>query len=117
MYRLTILYGHPSDPGSFDDYYESIHLPIATRMRGLKRWTITKPENGLDGEPPTFHLVVELCAETREQLELVLGSAEGQAAVADVSNFADGGVTFLFGSEKIMPVDGGIATTSGDDVR
>ncbi len=34
----------------------------------------------------------------------ILASPEGQAASADVPNFADGGVTFLWGEERDIPV-------------
>ena len=34
--------------------------------------------------------------ESREEFERLLASPEGQAAVADVPNYATGGVTFLY---------------------
>lgn len=104
MYRLTILYGRPADPAAFNRYYEDTHLPIAGRMRNLTRWTITPFEPGPDGVQPEYHSVVDLYAESRAALEAVLNSPEGQAASADVPNFADGGVLFLWGEEREVPV-------------
>lgn len=104
MYKLTILYGTPTDPGEFDRYYDVVHLPIAGRMRGLTRWTITPFEPAPDGTAPAYHSVVELYAESREALEAVLDSPEGQAASADVPNFATGGAAFLWGDEREVPV-------------
>jgi uncharacterized protein (TIGR02118 family) len=37
-----------------------------------------------------------LYMESREEFEQLLASPEGQAAVADVPNYATGGVTFLY---------------------
>ncbi|MEV0458258.1 EthD family reductase [Catellatospora methionotrophica] len=99
MYRLTILYGHPADPKAFDDYYRDVHLPIARRMRGLKQWTIGHCEAAVAGQTPPYHLIVGLYADTRADLEAILASPEGQAAVADVPNFATGGVTFLYNED------------------
>ena len=62
MYRLTVLYGRPTDPDAFDAYYRDVHLPIASRMRGLTRWTLTwvKAQNGED--VPPIHLIADLYA-------------------------------------------------------
>ena len=38
--------------------------------------------------------------ESREDFERLLASPEGQAAVADVPNYATGGATFLFTEVK-----------------
>jgi uncharacterized protein (TIGR02118 family) len=40
--------------------------------------------------------VAELYMETRADFERLLASPAGQAAVADVPNYATGGVTFLY---------------------
>lgn len=104
MYRLTILYGHPVDATAFDRYYEDTHLPIASTMHNLTRWTITSFEPGPDGVKPEYHSAVDLYAESREAMEAVLESPEGQAASADVPNFATGGVVFLWGEEREIAV-------------
>jgi hypothetical protein len=35
-------------------------------------------------------------------MEAILASPEGQAAVADVPNFATGGVTFMYDHEEVL---------------
>src|SRR5580765_8430399 len=45
MNRLTVLYGHPTNPAEFDRYYHEVHIPIAKKMKGLKGWTIGKCES------------------------------------------------------------------------
>jgi uncharacterized protein (TIGR02118 family) len=102
MYRLTVLYGHPDDPAEFDRYYREVHLPLARKMKGLKGWTIGKCESAVADEPPPFYLIVGLYAETRADLEAMLASPEGQAAVADVPRFATGGATFMFDAEEVL---------------
>ncbi|HZL87910.1 MAG TPA: EthD family reductase [Pirellulaceae bacterium] len=96
MIRLLVLYGHPTDPAAFDRYYRENHIPIAKRMKGLKKWTIGKVQGTPDGTTPPFYYVADLYLETREDFERLLASPEGQAAVADVPNYATGGVTFLY---------------------
>ncbi|MCI0357382.1 MAG: EthD family reductase [Planctomycetaceae bacterium] len=96
MIRLLVLYGHPQDPTAFDRYYQEAHIPIARRMKGLRKWTIGKVQGMPGGEPPPYYYVADLYMESREEFERLLASPEGQAAVADVPNYATGGVTFLY---------------------
>ena len=102
MYRLTVLYGHPEDPVEFDRYYHDVHIPIARRMKGFKGWTIGKCESATPGEPPPYYMIVGLFADTRADLDAILASPEGQAAIADVPNFATGGAYFMFDEEEIL---------------
>jgi uncharacterized protein (TIGR02118 family) len=102
MHRLTVLYGHPKDPAEFDRYYRDVHIPIAKRMKGLQGWTIGKCESTTPGEPPPYYMIVGLYAATRADLEAILGSPEGQATIADVPNFASGGVIFLYDDEVVL---------------
>ena len=60
MNRLTVLYGHPEDPAEFDRYYREVHIPIATKMQGLKGWTIGKCEAANTGERPPYYMIVGL---------------------------------------------------------
>jgi uncharacterized protein (TIGR02118 family) len=106
MYRLTVLYGHPEDPAEFDRYYFETHIPIARKMKGLKGWTIGKCEAVEKGERPPYYMIVGLYADSRADLEAILASPEGQAAVADVPNFATGGCSFIFDDEQVLlPVE------------
>lgn len=102
MYRLTVLYGHPTDPAEFDRYYYDVHVPIAKRMKGLLGWTIGKCESATAAERPLYYMIVGLYAASRADLEAILASPEGQAAIADVPKFATGGVTFLFNEEDVL---------------
>lgn len=102
MTRLTVLYGHPADPAEFDRYYRDVHLPLARKMQGLAGWTIGKCESVAPDQRPPYYLIVGLYAESRAALEAVLNSPEGQAAVADVPNFATGGATFVYDDEEVL---------------
>jgi len=102
MYRLTVLYGHPDDPLEFQRYYHEVHVPLARKMKGLKGWTIGRCEAATAGERPPYYMIVGLYADSREALEAIIASPEGQATVADVPNFATGGATFLYDDEEVL---------------
>ena len=106
MYRLTVMYGHPQDPAEFDRYYHEVHIPLAKTMKGLTCWTIGKCISAEAGSPPPYYLMVSLYAESAAGMQAVLESPEGQATIADVSNFATGGVMFMYDEEQVLiPVD------------
>ena len=96
MTRLLVLYGHPEDPEAFDRYYNEIHVPLAKKMKGLKKWTIGKVQGTPDGTPSDYYYIADLYADSREAIEAILESPEGKAAVEDVPKFASGGVTFVY---------------------
>ncbi len=102
MTRLTVLYGHPTDPAEFDRYYHEVHIPLAKKMQGLKGWTIGKCESAAPGEPPPYYMIVGLYADSRAALEAILASPEGQATIADVEKFATGGATFFYNDEEVL---------------
>ncbi|ACQ82037.1 Ethyl tert-butyl ether degradation EthD [Beutenbergia cavernae DSM 12333] len=98
MYRVSVVYGAPDDPQAFDDYYERVHIPLASKIPGLTRWTLTRADR-TDGPLPDAYLIADLYAESRDALTAALASPEGRAAADDVAVFATGGATMVFGDE------------------
>ena len=96
MIRLMVMYGHPKDPAAFDRYYQEVHLPIARKIKGFTRWTVGRVTGTPDGKPAPYYYFADLFAESRQAMEAILASPEGQAAVKDVPNFATGGVSFVY---------------------
>ncbi|GAB3261082.1 EthD domain-containing protein [Arthrobacter pigmenti] len=102
MYRVSILYGTPADQQAFDQYYREVHIPIAKRMRDLTGWTLTWVGQQDGDLAPAVHLIADLYAADKASMDAILASDEGQAAAADVGNFATGGITFLYGNEEAV---------------
>jgi uncharacterized protein (TIGR02118 family) len=98
MMKVTVLYGHPKNPDEFEKYYEGTHLPLSAKMSGVDRFEMTKFVSAPGGGKPAFYRMAELYFATQLQMEQSLRSDEGQATIADLENFATGGVTVLIGS-------------------
>ena len=96
MTRLLVLYGQPVDPAAFDKYYREVHIPLAKQMKGIRKWTVGRVTGTAGGEPSPYHYAADLYMENRQAFDELLASPEGKAAVADVPNYATGGVTFLY---------------------
>jgi uncharacterized protein (TIGR02118 family) len=91
---LTICYGHPSDVDIFDHHYRTVHRDLAQRMPGLIDFRLGACSGPApDAEPAPYHLIAQLGFEDVDHLHAAMASPEGQAAAADLENFADGGVT------------------------
>ena len=99
MTQLLVLYNPPTDPAAFDLYYHGTHVPIARRIPGLRSYSINNgPVQALAGSAP--YLVAILNFDSMADLNAALASPEGQAAAADVRNFASGGATLLIYDSK-----------------
>lgn len=96
-YQLTVLYHRPDDPAAFDAHYESTHAPLACRIPGLRSYTAVHPGPDPDGTPSAEHLVATLLFDDAAAFGAAMSSLEGEAAVADLGNFATGGATMLTG--------------------
>jgi uncharacterized protein (TIGR02118 family) len=95
MIRLMVLYGRPDDTEAFDRHYRDVHIPLAKKMSGLRRYTVSQGVNVVFGEDPAY-LIAELDFDDAAAMQEAMGSGEGKAAGADmVANLASGGVRNL----------------------
>ena len=80
--RFLVLYDTPPDPAAFDRHYREVHLPLARKLPGLRRYTLGREATAVrGGEPP--HLVAELEWNTVEELRVAFASPEGRACAED----------------------------------
>jgi uncharacterized protein (TIGR02118 family) len=96
MVKAVVLYGPPEDPDAFERYYADTHTALAKAIPGLRRFEAARGFGTPDGRATPYQRIAELTFEDMDALQAGLGSAEGQAAVADIANFATGGVTIFF---------------------
>src|ERR1700685_2920951 len=95
MVKLIVLYGKPEDPSAFDAYYAGTHAPLAEKIPNLKRYEHGKALSSADGSEAPYYYVADLLFDDSEALQAGMSSPEGQAAGADVANFATGGATLF----------------------
>ena len=96
MVRITSLHGFPTDSEDFDRYYRDIHTPIVQRIPGVRNIRFGRALKTVDGEAAPYYLVSDVYFDDMEALESALASPEMEEAIADVPNFATGGVTIMF---------------------
>ena len=97
MAQLVVMYKTPRDPAAFDKYYAEKHIPIAKKLPGLRKYEVSTGPVATPAGPSGYHLIATLTFDNLAAIQSAFGSAEGQAAAADVGNFASGGAEmFLF---------------------
>jgi uncharacterized protein (TIGR02118 family) len=102
VFQLTALYDHPEDVEAFDKHYDDVHAPLATKLPGLQRFTISRPGPDQEGNKPTYHLIAVLDWADEASFQAATGSPEMEAALADLPNFAGAGVTILTGPGRTV---------------
>jgi uncharacterized protein (TIGR02118 family) len=101
MMRLLVMYGRPGDTEAFDRHYRDVHIPLAKKLPGLRRYTVSNGLTVAQGEDPCY-LAAELDWDDMAGLQAAMRSAEGQAATADLASLAEGGVrTLIFAVEEV----------------
>jgi uncharacterized protein (TIGR02118 family) len=95
MAQVVVMYKTPKDAAAFDKHYSEIHIPLAKKIPGLKKYEISKGPVGTPAGPSGFHLIAVLTFDNMAALQAGFGSPEGQAAGADVGKFATGGADMI----------------------
>jgi uncharacterized protein (TIGR02118 family) len=97
MPKVLVLYKTPTDPAAFDKYYATVHIPLAKKIPGLKKYDVSVGPVRTPAGPSGVHLTAELYFDSFDALAAGMASPEGKAAAADIPNFATGGVElYLF---------------------
>jgi uncharacterized protein (TIGR02118 family) len=60
MAKLIVLYKTPKDAAAFDKHYSAVHVPLAKKIPGLKKYDISKGAVGSPAGPNGVHLVATL---------------------------------------------------------
>ncbi len=96
MPKLITLDGHPDDPARTLEYDTQRHIPNASEpMKGVTGTGNLPALSTLDGGPPPCYRISQLAYDNTGDLRANAGSDHGKAVIADLGNFATGGVTLL----------------------
>ena len=97
MTQTVVMYKTPRDAAAFDRHYFEKHVSIAKKIPGVRKYEVSRGSVATPAGPSSYHLIATLQFDDLEAIQSAFGSAEGQAAVADVQTFATGGVDiFMF---------------------
>ena len=95
MAELVVMYKTPKDAAAFDKHYAERHVPLAKKIPGLRKYTVSQGPVATPAGPSAFHLIATLTFDNLAAIQAGVASAEGQAAAADVRTFATGGADMI----------------------
>ena len=102
MAKLFAIYQQPKDVTAFDDYYFNKHVPLAKTIPGLLSYEVTQADvMGMAGKHPVY-LIAVLEFASMAAIQLALTSPQGQAAAADLANFASDGVDLMMSETRTL---------------
>jgi uncharacterized protein (TIGR02118 family) len=91
MVRFLVLYDTPRDSEAFDRHYREVHIPLARKLPGLRRYTISHNTTPIRGSE-SYYMIAELDWDDMAALQRAFQSPEGKATAEDVPKFAGDGV-------------------------
>ena len=91
--KVTVLYGHPKSPEDFEKYYFGTHIPLVFATKGARRAETSKCPPAADGSPGPFYRIFEIWFDSQSDMTETIATPEWKKLVADVANFATGGIT------------------------
>jgi uncharacterized protein (TIGR02118 family) len=100
MAQVVVMYKTPKDAAAFDKHYFEIHIPLAKKIPGLRKYEISRGPVATPAGPSGFHLIATMYFDNLAAVQAGFGSAEGKAAGADVAKFATGGADMIMFDTK-----------------
>lgn len=86
MARMLVIYHTPQDPAAFDRHYAAVHIPLAKKLPGIRRYEVSRaPVTMLHGGD--IHMVATLTFDSVEAIRTAFASEAGAACAADRRHF------------------------------
>ena len=104
MARMVVIYRTPENVEAFDRHYFDIHVPLAKKLPGLRKYEVNDGPIATPIGPVNVHRIGTLYFDDPGAIERAFVSPEGQAAGADRRLFApdDSGIQmFLFDNREV----------------
>ena len=95
MAELVVMYKTPKDTAAFDKHYFEKHIPLAKKIPGLRKYSVSQGPVATPAGPSGFHLIAILSFDNLAAIQAAFASAEGRATAADVPTFASGGADMI----------------------
>lgn len=95
MVKLVAVFKKPVDIESFEQHYESVHIPLIRKMPGMQRIELSRV-TGTPMTVPAFYRMAEMYFEDQASMNKAIMSPDGMAAAKDLMGFAKEIVQMFF---------------------
>jgi uncharacterized protein (TIGR02118 family) len=103
MAQMVVVYKTPSDVDAFDRHYFGVHVALAKKLPGLRKYEVSAGPITMLGSAADTHFVAVLHFDSLAAIRSAFASPEGQVCAADRRKLAadEGFRTFLFDSKEV----------------
>ena len=104
MARMVVIYRTPKNVEAFDRHYFDIHVPLAKKLPGLRKYEISHGPVAVLAGAPDAYLIGTLHFDDLAAIKQAFASPEGRAAGTDRQVYApdDTGVQmFIFDDREV----------------
>jgi len=104
MARMVVIYRTPKNVEAFDRHYFDVHIPLAKKLPGLRKYEISDGPVAVLAGSSDVYLIGTVHFDDLAAMKKAFASPAGQAAAADRQVYApdDTGVqTFLFEDREV----------------
>jgi uncharacterized protein (TIGR02118 family) len=99
---MVVTYRMPKDTAAFDKHYFEVHVPLAKKIPGMRKYEVSKGPVATPAGLSDYYLVGILYFDDMAAIKAAFASPEGQAAAADAATFAaDRSEMLLFDSIEV----------------
>ena len=88
MARMVVIYKTPKDPAAFDKHYFAVHVPLAKKLPGLRRYEVSRGHIVTPAGGSEFYMVATLHFDSLAAIQAAFATSEGRACGADRRSFA-----------------------------
>ncbi len=83
MARMVVIYRRPQDPAAFEEHYFEVHVPLAKRLPGLRRYDVSRGPILTPAGDPEPYLIATLHFDDLAAIRNAFATPDGQACAAD----------------------------------
>ena len=83
MARMVVIYRTPKDPAAFDAHYKDVHVPLAKKLPGLRKYEVSRRPILTPAGDPEPYLVAILYFDDMPSMRNAFATPEGKACAAD----------------------------------
>lgn len=80
---MIVIYRTPRDPAAFDAHYYDVHVPLAKKLAGLRRYEVSRRPVATPAGDPEPYLIATLEFDSLDALRKAFATPEGRACAAD----------------------------------
>lgn len=83
MARMVVIYKTPKNPEAFDKHYFDIHVQLAKKLPGLRKYEVSHGSVAVLAGGQACHLIGTLHFDDMPAIQTAFASPEGKACAAD----------------------------------